>query len=46
MIKSRFFESSRNILKDKNKTLLLRQKSTVILIELQWTFSIPENRLK
>ena len=24
----------------------LRHKSTVILIELRWTFSMPENRLK
>ena len=24
----------------------LHQKSTVILIELRWTFSMPENRLK
>ena len=28
------------------ESLLLRQKSTVILIELRWTFSMPENRLK
>lgn len=25
---------------------LLHHKSTVILIELRWTFSMPENRLK
>ena len=28
------------------ESLLLRHKSTVILIELRWTFSMPENRLK
>lgn len=28
------------------ESLLLRHKSTVILIELRWTFSIPENRLE
>ena len=28
------------------ESLLLRHKSTVILIELRWTFSTPENRLK
>ena len=28
------------------ESLTLRQKSTVILIELRWTFSMPENRLK
>ena len=28
------------------ESLLLRQKSTVILSELQWIFSVPENRLK
>ena len=27
------------------KSLALRHKSTVILIELRWTFSMPENRL-
>lgn len=26
--------------------ITLRHKSTVILIELRWTFSTPENRLK
>ena len=28
------------------ESLALRQKSTVILIELRWAFSIPENRLE
>ena len=28
------------------ESLLLRHKSTVILIELRWAFSMPENRLK
>ena len=28
------------------KSLALRHKSTVILIELRWTFSMPESRLK
>ena len=28
------------------ESLTLRHKSTVILIELRWTFSMPENRLK
>ena len=28
------------------ESLHLRHKSTVILIELRWTFSMPENRLK
>ena len=28
------------------KSLALRHKSTAILIELRWTFSMPENRLK
>ena len=28
------------------ESLTLRHKSTVILIELRWTFSTPENRLK
>ena len=28
------------------ESLHLRHKSTVILIELRWTFSTPENRLK
>ena len=28
------------------ESLHLRHKSTVILIELRWTFSMPENRFK
>ena len=28
------------------ESLALRHKSTVILIELRWAFSIPENRLE
>ena len=28
------------------ESLTLRHKSTVIMIELRWTFSMPENRLK
>ncbi len=28
------------------KSLALRQNATVILIELRWHFSMPENRLK
>ena len=33
-------------LRNEIKSYIVRHKSTVILIELRWTFSMPENRLK